>query len=91
MSTFTVDATLTSDCAQAVCNAGLAQILAGVDLVDCKALQHFDSCALAVFLCWQRAAQEQGRVVHMHNIPAALASLARAYGASALCFGLEAA
>ncbi len=88
---FKVGARLTYDCAHAVCKAGLGQLSVGVKQVDCGALQHFDSSALAVFLSWQRAAQKQGRVIQVCNIPAALASLAQAYGASALCFGAKAA
>ena len=81
---FATGATLTHESAKAALSAGLAQISAGASAVDCAALTQFDSSALAVLIAWQRAAQARGITLSVLNLPAALASLARAYGVESL-------
>jgi phospholipid transport system transporter-binding protein len=81
---FATGATLNLESAKAALSAGLKQIAAGVSAVDCAALTHFDSSALAVLIAWQRAAHERGLTLSVLNLPTALASLARAYGVESL-------
>lgn len=81
---FATGATLTHESAKAALSAGLAQISAAASAVDCAALTQFDSSALAVLIAWQRAAHERGVTLSVLNLPAALASLARAYGVESL-------
>jgi len=81
---------ITHETANAVLKMGLKHIKEGADQVDCAPLTHFDSSALAVLLAWRRAAAERGnggRGLTAVNIPATLASLARAYGVDAVAFG----
>ena len=80
MSRFETGAALTHASAKAALAAGLSRIAAGATGVDCAPLTQFDSSALAVLLAWQRAAQARGQTLDVVNLPAALASLARAYG-----------
>ncbi|CAG9215271.1 Anti-anti-sigma regulatory factor (antagonist of anti-sigma factor) [Paraburkholderia tropica] len=81
---FATGATLTHESAKAALSAGLAQIASGATAVDCASLTQFDSSALAVLLAWQRAATQRGATLSVVNLPAALASLARAYGVDSL-------
>jgi phospholipid transport system transporter-binding protein len=81
---FATGATLTHESAKAALSAGLAQIASGATAVDCAPLTQFDSSALAVLLAWQRAASQRGAILSVVNLPAALASLARAYGVDSL-------
>jgi phospholipid transport system transporter-binding protein len=81
---FATGATLTHESAKAALSAGLAQIASGATAVDCAPLTQFDSSALAVLLAWQRAASQRGATLSVVNLPAALASLARAYGVDSL-------
>ncbi|QNB12416.1 STAS domain-containing protein [Paraburkholderia tropica] len=81
---FATGATLTHESAKAALSAGLAQIASGATAVDCAPLTQFDSSALAVLLAWQRAASQRGAILNVVNLPAALASLARAYGVDSL-------
>jgi phospholipid transport system transporter-binding protein len=81
---FATGATLTHESAKAALSAGLARIASGASAVDCASLTRFDSSALAVLLAWQRAAHERGATLSVLNLPAALASLARAYGVDSL-------
>lgn len=81
---FATGATLTHESAKVALSAGLAQISAGASAVDCSALTQFDSSALSVLIAWQRAAHERGVTLSVLNLPAALASLARAYGVESL-------
>ncbi|WP_310632570.1 STAS domain-containing protein [Paraburkholderia sp.] len=81
---FATGATLTHESAKAALSAGLAQIASGATAVDCAPLTQFDSSALAVLLAWQRAATQRGATLSVVNLPAALASLARAYGVDSL-------
>jgi len=80
VSRFETGAALTHASAKAALAAGLSRIAAGATGVDCAPLTQFDSSALAVLLAWQRAAQARGQTLDVVNLPAALASLARAYG-----------
>nr|WP_241030597.1 STAS domain-containing protein [Paraburkholderia sp. Ac-20347] len=75
---------MTHESAKAALSAGLAQIASGATAVDCAPLTQFDSSALAVLLAWQRAASQRGAILSVVNLPAALASLARAYGVDSL-------
>ncbi|CAB3794703.1 hypothetical protein LMG28614_04005 [Paraburkholderia ultramafica] len=77
-------ATLTHESAKAALAAGLQRIAAGATGVDCAPLAQFDSSALAVLLAWERAAQARGVKFEIINLPAALASLAQAYGVDTL-------
>ncbi|CAM2149400.1 lipid asymmetry maintenance protein MlaB [Paraburkholderia tropica] len=81
---FATGATLTHESAKAALSAGLAQIASGATAVDCAPLTQFDSSALAVLLAWQRAASQRGAILNVVDLPAALASLARAYGVDSL-------
>jgi phospholipid transport system transporter-binding protein len=81
---FESGATLTHESANAALAAGLQRIAAGANGVDCAPLAQFDSSALAVLLAWQRAAQARGGAFEIVNLPAGLASLARAYGVDTL-------
>jgi phospholipid transport system transporter-binding protein len=81
---FATGATLTHESAKAALSAGLTQIASGATAVDCAPLTQFDSSALAVLLAWQRAASQRGAILSVVNLPAALASLARAYGVDSL-------
>ena len=84
MSRFETGATLTHASAKAALAAGLERIAAGATGVDCVQLEQFDSSALAVLLAWQRAARARGQALDVVNLPASLASLARAYGVDSL-------
>jgi phospholipid transport system transporter-binding protein len=81
---FATAATLTHDSARDALGAGLSRIAAGADEVDCAALKHFDSSALAVLLAWTRAARERGIALAVLNLPGGLASLAKVYGVDEL-------
>jgi phospholipid transport system transporter-binding protein len=81
---FATGATLTHESAKSALSAGLARIASGATAVDCAPLTQFDSSALAVLLAWQRAAHERGTTLSVLNLPAALASLARAYGVDSI-------
>ncbi|MFM0203510.1 STAS domain-containing protein [Paraburkholderia fungorum] len=83
-SRFECGATLTHESAKAALAAGLQRIAAGANGVDCASLAQFDSSALAVLLAWERAAQARGVKFEIVNLPAGLASLARAYGVDTL-------
>lgn len=84
MSRFETGATLTHASANAALAAGLERIAAGATRVDCAPLTQFDSSALAVLIAWQRAARARGQSLDVVNLPASLASLARAYGVDPL-------
>ncbi|SIT36657.1 conserved hypothetical protein [Paraburkholderia ribeironis] len=77
---FDSGATLTHASARAALAAGLQRIEAGATGVDCAPLAQFDSSALAVLLAWRRAGDARGINFEIVNLPAGLASLARAYG-----------
>nr|WP_202123884.1 STAS domain-containing protein [Burkholderia pseudomallei] len=78
---------MTHASAKAALAQGLARIEAGATAVDCGALAHFDSSALAVLLAWQRAARARGVRLDIENLPPKLASLAQAYGIDTLLSG----
>lgn len=91
--TFETGTTLTHATATAAFKAGLGRIAAGATQtqaveaeiqVDCAALAQFDSAALAVLLGWRRAAAARGLRLQVLNLPAQLASLAKAYGIDTL-------
>ena len=84
MTAFATAAALTHDSARDALGAGLSRIAAGADEVDCAALKHFDSSALAVLLAWTRAARARGGALAIVNLPVGLASLARVYGVDEL-------
>lgn len=84
MSRFETGATLTHASAKAALAVGLERIATGATSVDCTQLKQFDSSALAVLIAWQRAARARGQALDVVNLPAALASLARAYGVDPL-------
>jgi len=81
---FECGATLTHASAKAALAAGLQRIAAGAGGVDCAPLTQFDSAALAVLLAWARASAARGLKFEIVNLPAGLASLARAYGVDTL-------
>lgn len=53
-------------------------------LIDCSALQDFDSSVLAVLLAWQKRLQAEGQLLKVEHAPATLKVLANVYGVSAL-------
>jgi len=53
-------------------------------LVDCSALQDFDSTVLAVLLAWQKRLQTEGQHLKVEHAPAKLKVLANVYGVSVL-------
>lgn len=79
---------LTHANAQAVRDAGLQQLATGEAQgkveVEARALQQFDSSALAVLLAWQRAAQARGQSLHCLNLSPELQNLAQVYGLETL-------
>jgi phospholipid transport system transporter-binding protein len=81
---FKSGATLTHASARAALAAGLERIASGAAAVDCASLTQFDSSALAVLLAWRRAANARGITLDILNLPAALATLAQAYGVDTL-------
>ncbi len=84
---FETGASLTHASAKAALEAGRRQIAAGATAVDCASLAQFDSSALAVLLAWRRTALARGANLEIVNLPAGLASLARAYGVDTLLSG----
>ena len=52
--------------------------------VDCSALQHFDSAALALVLELARRARARGSVLQLHAVPQRLHDLAAVYGLEAI-------
>lgn len=84
MTRFATAAALTHDSARDALGAGLSRIAAGANEVDCVALTHFDSSALAVLLAWSRAARARGAALEVVNLPEGLASLAKVYGVDEL-------
>jgi phospholipid transport system transporter-binding protein len=78
---------ITHDTAKSVLAAGLKRIAEGATRLDCLSLVRFDSSALAVLLAWRRAAVARGTDLTVLHAPAALASLARAYGIDELALG----
>jgi phospholipid transport system transporter-binding protein len=81
---FETGSDITHDTAKTVLKAGLKHIARGEMQLDCARLSRFDSSVLAVFLAWQRAARAQRGALSVLNVPAALSSLARAYGIDTL-------
>ncbi len=78
---------ITHGTAKAVLKTGLKQIADGATQLNCAPLVRFDSSALAVLLAWRRAAAQRGGTLQILRVPAALQSLARAYGIDHLAFG----
>jgi phospholipid transport system transporter-binding protein len=52
--------------------------------VDCAALQHFDSAALALVLELARRARARGGSLHLRTVPQRLHDLAAVYGLDAI-------
>lgn len=52
--------------------------------IDCAALQHFDSSAIALLLDLRRAANAENQIITLLNAPAKLTQLATLYGISEL-------
>ncbi len=63
---------------------GLKAIAQGKRECDLKALAQVDSASLAVFLAWQRAAEQSHSSLRFINAPESLISLASLYGVSDL-------
>jgi len=76
--------TLTVLNAKPTLEAGLLAIKSGQFTIDLSKLTAVDSSAVAVLLAWQRAADEQGKVLRFDGMPANLQSLAELYGVGAM-------
>lgn len=59
---------------------GLKAIARGERECDLKELTQVDSASLAVFLAWQRAAEQHHSSLRFTNTPESLVSLASLYG-----------
>jgi len=62
----------------------LASLGAGPLAVDCSALQHFDSAALALVLELARRARANGSAFQLRAVPQRLHDLAAVYGLDAI-------
>jgi len=62
----------------------LASLGAGPLAVDCSALQHFDSAALALVLELARRAHANGSAFQLRAVPQRLHDLAAVYGLDAI-------
>ncbi|MEN7528963.1 STAS domain-containing protein [Cupriavidus sp. 2SB] len=80
---------LTNRNAADVLRDGLSHVRQGDVTVDCSALTHVDSSAVAVLLAWQRAAEQRGQTLALQGVPPQLQSLASLYGVDTL-LGLSA-
>ena len=58
--------------------------LADLRVIDCSALQDFDSTVLTVLLAWQKRLQVDGHSLSVEHAPEKLKVLASVYGISAL-------
>lgn len=75
---------LTNRNAAAVLRDGLSRVHQGDVTVDCSALTHLDSSAVAVLLAWQRAAAQRGQSLAIAGASPQLQSLASLYGVEGL-------
>jgi|UniRef100_UPI004047A084 phospholipid transport system transporter-binding protein len=57
---------------------------ADLNMIDCSALQDFDSTALTLLLSWQKTMQPKGVRISIVNAPEKLKVLASVYGVTAL-------
>lgn len=79
-----VDGAMTLPAATALLAEGSALLGRDRAVVDLAAVTDVDSSGLAVLFGWQRTARQQGRSLHIVNLPANLVSLAEVYGVTDL-------
>ncbi|MCC7006713.1 MAG: STAS domain-containing protein [Ottowia sp.] len=75
---------LTRSDASSLLEQGLVVIAQGERVFDARALQQFDSTALAVMLAWRRASCARGEPLAFIHLPEKLVSLSQAYGVEAI-------
>ena len=55
-----------------------------LQLIDCSALNDFDSTVLTVLLAWQKELKNEGKSISIEHAPEKLKVLAGVYGVAAL-------
>ena len=55
-----------------------------LQLIDCSALNDFDSTVLTVLLAWQKKLLSEGKSISIEHVPEKLKVLAGVYGVAAL-------
>lgn len=68
---------------------GLPSFIGGECVVDMAGVENVDSAALALLLCWQRAAQRAQARLRVCHVPDNLRALAAMYGLADLLSRLE--